>query len=175
MCSNRPVMHISTLAVAFLRPIWSMGPSDLPGGPNTNVSSPLASQVHSMTLCAMHASRSRPPREWLRSRRGPWRGAVLAGILERGTCRSAARGHPGAATEALEAVQPLGIAAPTPKPVVAGPWPNPRYWGIAEGDPRTRVAALSVCRHIWSSPASTGPEPGRVAAQPEAPAQCSVV
>ena len=39
-----------------------------------------------------HASRSRPPREWLRSRRGPWRGAVLADILERGTCRSAARG-----------------------------------------------------------------------------------
>ena len=39
-----------------------------------------------------HASRSRPPREWLRSRRGPWRGAVFADILERGTRRSAARG-----------------------------------------------------------------------------------
>ena len=39
-----------------------------------------------------HASRSRPPREWLRSRRGPRRGAVLADILERGTRRSAARG-----------------------------------------------------------------------------------
>ena len=59
VCSNRSVMHISTLAVAFLRPIWSMGPSDLPGGPNTNVSSPLASQVHSMTLCAMQGVRGR--------------------------------------------------------------------------------------------------------------------
>ena len=46
-------MRISTLAVAFLRHIWPMGPSDLPGGPNTNVSSPLANQVHSMTLCAI--------------------------------------------------------------------------------------------------------------------------
>ena len=59
VCSNRSVMHISTLAVAFLRPIWSMGPSDLPGGPNTNVSSPLADQVHSMTLCAMQVVRGR--------------------------------------------------------------------------------------------------------------------
>ena len=59
VCSNRSVMHISTLAVAFLRPIWSMGPSGLPGGPNTNVSSPLATQVHSMTLCAMQVVRGR--------------------------------------------------------------------------------------------------------------------
>ena len=59
VCSNRSVMHISTLAVAFLRPIWSMGPFDLPGGPNTNVSSPLANQVHSMTLCAMQVVRGR--------------------------------------------------------------------------------------------------------------------
>ena len=36
-----------------------MGPSDLPGGPNTNVSSPLANQVHSMTLCAMPVVRGR--------------------------------------------------------------------------------------------------------------------
>ena len=59
VCSNRSVMRISTLAVAFLRPIWSMGPFDLPGGPNTNVSSPLANQVHSMTLCAMQVVRGR--------------------------------------------------------------------------------------------------------------------
>ena len=59
VCSNRSVMHISTFVVAFLRPIWSMGPSDLPGGPNTNVSSPLANQVHSMTLCAMQVVRGR--------------------------------------------------------------------------------------------------------------------
>ena len=54
-------MRISTLAVAFLRPIWSMGPFDLPGGPNTNVSSPLANQVHSMTLCAMQVVIRPPP------------------------------------------------------------------------------------------------------------------
>jgi hypothetical protein len=52
-------MHISTFVVAFLRPIWSMGLSDLPGGPNTNVSSPVANQVHSMTLCAMQVVRGR--------------------------------------------------------------------------------------------------------------------
>ena len=36
-----------------------LGPFDLPGGPNTNVSSPLANQVHSMTLCAMQVVRGR--------------------------------------------------------------------------------------------------------------------
>ena len=78
VCSNRSVMHISTFVVAFLRPIWSMGPSDLPGGPNTNVGSPLANQVHSMTLCAMQAAatgraaaRKRPHPTPLRTRRRP--------------------------------------------------------------------------------------------------------
>ena len=39
-----------------------------------------------------HANRSRPPREWFRSQRGPRRSAACADVLERRTCRSAARG-----------------------------------------------------------------------------------
>ena len=57
--SNRSGRRISTSGVAFSRRIWSMGPSGLPGGPNTNVRSPMANQVHSMTLCAMRVVRGR--------------------------------------------------------------------------------------------------------------------
>ena len=73
VCSNRSVMRISTLAVAFLRPIWSMGPFDLPGGPNTNVSSPLANQVHSMTLCALQVV--------LHHSSPPWRSMIITSVL----------------------------------------------------------------------------------------------
>ena len=72
----------SDLVHGSVRPAWR---------PQHQREQPLG-QPGTLDDAVRHASRPRPPREWLRSRRGPWRGAVLADILERDTCRSAAHG-----------------------------------------------------------------------------------